>query len=179
MVQQYRNYLSTKRNKYINNLVNNGLKIGKNVEIIDEFFFDPSHCYLISIGDNTTICPNVRLIAHDASTKRLVDYTKIGRIEIGNNCFIGDSTIVLPNVRIGDNVIIGAGSVVTKNIPKNTIAAGNPAKVIVSMADYRGKIERLQKNSKVFGQEYLINNLDDVKRQELVDSTSEGIHFII
>ena len=48
-----------------------GLKIGKNVEIIDTFFFDPSHCFLISIGDNCTICPNVRLIAHDASTKSI------------------------------------------------------------------------------------------------------------
>ena len=107
-----------------------GLKLGKGVEIIDTFFFDPSHCYLISIGDNCTICPGVRLIAHDASTKKFLGYTKLGKIDIKENCFIGDSTIILPGVTIGPNSIIGAGSVVTKNIPPNVVAAGNPARVL-------------------------------------------------
>jgi len=60
---------SRKTRKYIDRLVENGLRLGKNVAIVDRFFLDPSHCFLISIGDNCTICPNVRLIAHDASTK--------------------------------------------------------------------------------------------------------------
>ncbi len=175
----YSNYLSTKKDKYIKNLVSNGLKLGKNVEIIDAFFFDPSHCYLITIGDNTTICPNVRLIAHDASTKRLIGYTKIGKIEIGKNCFIGDSTIILPNVKIGENTVIGAGSVVTNDIPRDTVAAGNPANVITTIPAYREKLEKLQKDQKTFGPDYLINNLDARKRKELVDATNEGIHFII
>ncbi len=59
-----------KRTSYIESLIKNGLKLGKDVDIVDIFFFDPSHCFLISIGDNCTICPNVRLIAHDASTKK-------------------------------------------------------------------------------------------------------------
>ena len=73
-----------KRKRYIEGLISNGLKLGKNVQIIDTFFFDPSHCFLISIGDNCTICPNVRLIAHDASTKKLLGYTKIGKIDKHN-----------------------------------------------------------------------------------------------
>ena len=59
--------------------------------------------------------------------KRL--YSK-GVISIGNNVWIGDKVTILGNVRIGDNVVIGANSVVTKSIPCNTIAAGNPCKVI-------------------------------------------------
>jgi acetyltransferase-like isoleucine patch superfamily enzyme len=50
--------------------------------------------------------------------------------KIGNNCFIGINSIIMPGVTIGNEVIIGAGSVVTKNIPDNCIAAGNPAKII-------------------------------------------------
>ncbi len=60
----------------------------------------------------------------------------MGRIRVGNNCFIGHSVIVLPGVTIGDNVIIGAGSVVSRNIPSDSVAAGVPAKVICSLDEY-------------------------------------------
>ena len=53
-----------KREKHIEQLVTNGLRIGNNVGILDGCFLDPSHCYLISIGDNCVLCPNVRMIAH-------------------------------------------------------------------------------------------------------------------
>ena len=53
-----------------------------------------------------------------------------GGIFIGNNVWIGANCCILPNVHIGDNCVIGAGSVVTKDIPSNSVAAGNPAKVI-------------------------------------------------
>jgi maltose O-acetyltransferase len=168
-----------KRQQYIKRLIENGLNLGKNVEIIDTFFFDPSHCFLISIGDNCTICPNVRLIAHDASTKKILGYTKIGKITIEQNCFIGDSAIILPGVKIGPNSIIGAGSVITKNIPPNAIAAGNPAKVIFSMDKYINKIEAVSKEKKIFDKEYFIENLDTEKRKEISKSIGDTIGFIV
>lgn len=168
-----------KRAGYIESLIKNGLKLGKNVDIIDTFFFDPSHCFLITIGDNCTICPNVRLIAHDASTKKILGYTKIGKIDIKENCFIGDSVIVLPNVTIGPNSIVGAGSVVTKDIPSNTIAAGNPAKVITSVDDYIKKIKSISKDKKIFDKEYFIEKLDEAKRREIIQSIGESIGFIV
>lgn len=168
-----------KRDDYINALIERGMKIGKNVEIIDAFFFDPSHCFLISIGDNCTICPNVRLIAHDASTKKHLGYTKMGLINIGENCFIGDSTIVLPNVTIGLNSIIGAGSVVTKDIPPNSVAAGNPAKVILTIDEYINKIRAIGANKKIFGKDYYIENLDESKRQQMIQSIGKSIGFIV
>jgi maltose O-acetyltransferase len=140
-------------------LVNRGLSLGKNVDIIDTFFFDPSHCFLISIGDNCTICPNVLLIAHDASTKKMLGYTKIGKINIGANCFIGDSVIVLPNVSIGSNTIIGAGSIDTKIIDSNSVAAGTPAKIICSVDDYCKKIESLHQDNEIFDGSYSIENI--------------------
>lgn len=168
-----------KRQHYIKNLKRNGLVIGQNVEIVDTFFFDPSHCYLIKIGNNVTICPGVRLIAHDASTKNFLGYTKLGKIEIKDNCFIGDSTIILPGVVVGPNAIVGAGSVVTKNVKPNTISAGNPAETIYSLDAYLGKIRKIASQKRVFNEDYLIRNLDENKRFEILNNTEEGIAFIV
>lgn len=171
--------LRKRKDNYINNLIRNGLKLGNKVEIIDTFFFDPSHCFLISIGDNCTICPNVRLIAHDASTKKHLGYTKIGRIQIGNNCFLGDSVIVLPAVSIGPNSIIGAGSVVTNDIPDGSVAAGNPARVIMSTKDYLDKIRSYKKSKNIFNEEYLIGNIDNKKLKEMIEFLDDEIGFIV
>lgn len=175
----YYYFETKKREKYLQKLIDNGLQLGNNVIIVSDYFFDPSHCFLISIRDNCTIAPNVRLIAHDASTFKLLGYTKIGKIDIKENCFIGDSTIVLPNVTIGPNSIVGSGSVVTKDIPPNMIAAGNPAKVITSVDTYISKIETISKLKTIFNEDYFIENLDDTKRKEIINSIGDSIGFII
>lgn len=66
-----------------------------------------------------------------------------GRIEIGNNCFIGARCIIMPGVTIGDNCIVGAGSVVTKSIAPNTVVAGNPARPITDIDTYKNKVKDL------------------------------------
>lgn len=167
-----------KKKKYLNGLIDKGLRLGKNVNIVDNYFFDPSHCFLISIGDNCTIAPNVRLIAHDASIFKLLGYSKIGKIDIKENCFIGDSVIVLPGVTIGQNSIIGSGSIVTHNIPPDMVAAGNPAKLLMSIQDYIKKIENHSKDKKIFGEDYFIEKIDEKRRQEMIDSVDESIGFM-
>lgn len=59
-----------------------------------------------------------------------------GKVEIGNNVHIGFNSIIMPGVKIGDNVIVGCGAIVTKNIPKNSVAVGTPARVIESIDEY-------------------------------------------
>lgn len=85
----------------------------------------------IVIGDHTYVAFDAIILSHDFSTARhggqYAKPTKIGR-----HCFIGCASIVLPGIEIGDEVIVGAGSVVTKNIPSNCIVAGNPARTIRS-----------------------------------------------
>ena len=129
-------FIKQRHKKYLQGLVDSGMQVGNNVGISQGCFLDPSHCFLISIGENTILAPNVRLIAHDASMKRKTNYTKIGRITIGCNCFIGDSTIILPGVSIGDDTIIGAGSVVPKDIPADCVAVGNPCRKIASASTF-------------------------------------------
>lgn len=135
-------YLSFHENKhkaYFNQLIERGLHIGRDVNIMDGVFIDPTHCYLISLGDNCTLATNTRLIAHDASAKKHIGYTKIGKIRIENNCFLGDSAIILPGVTIGENSIIGAGSIVTKDIPAGSIAVGNPCRKIDTIENFTQK----------------------------------------
>ena len=67
---------------------------------------------------------------------------KFGKIEIGNNVNIGWNAIIMPGVTIGDNCIIGAGAIVTKNIPENSVAAGIPARVIESIEEYAQKNQK-------------------------------------
>ncbi len=78
----------------------------------------------IHIGDYSWIAGRSLIMAHDYCRDKKYD------TYIGKRCFIGAKSIILPGVRIGDEVIVGAGSVVTKNVPNNCIVAGNPAKII-------------------------------------------------
>lgn len=90
-------------------IVKRGLTVGKNFSMQSSVKIDPCHCWLISIGDDVTIAPRVQILAHDASTKKALGFTKVGCVNIGNDVFIGAGTIILPGVTIGDHVIIGGG----------------------------------------------------------------------
>ena len=87
----------------------------------------------VTIGDYVFIGPNVNIYAatHPLDVERRNQNLEKGvPVKIGNNVWIGGNVTILPGVEIGDNTVIGAGSVVTKDIPSNVLAAGNPCKVI-------------------------------------------------
>lgn len=118
-----------------------GVKIGKNVLLI-RCSIDLHMPRLLSIGNNTTIVRS-SILVHDASLNKTLGYTKYGKVEIGDNVFIGLGSIILPNVKIGNRVVVGAGSVVSKDIPDNSVAVGNPCRVIGTFDEY---FERQRKN---------------------------------
>lgn len=110
---------------------------GKNIEVGNNFYAN-YNCIILDvgpviIGDNVMFGPNVSLLTaghpvHPVSRNSGYEYGL--RITIGNNVWIGGHTVVNPGVSIGDNAVIGSGSVVTKNIPENVVAAGNPCKIL-------------------------------------------------
>ncbi len=114
----------------MNAKIQRGLTLGKNVTIMPGATIDDRYPYLISIGDNCSLSNGVLILAHDATIYKFTNgYTRIGKVEIKENCFIGTDVIILPGVTIGPNVLIAAGSVVNKNIPPNSCVAGVPARV--------------------------------------------------
>lgn len=85
-------------------LVKRGMIVGENFQLQGECKIDSSHAWLISIGNNVTIAPRVHILAHDASTKHSLGYTRIGLVDIGDNVFIGADSVILPGVRLGGGV---------------------------------------------------------------------------
>ena len=140
-----------------------GVKIGKNVDIINTLI-DYNFGFLCSIGDNVTLT-GVRILTHDASTKKFLGYSKIGKVEIGDNVFVGNGAIILPNVKIGNNVIIGAGTIVAKNVPDNVVIAGNPWRVICTCEEYIERNREMMKTS-VVSDEPLWGKATEEQRKE-------------
>lgn len=126
-IKKLRNKLIKEEN--LDELIKNGLTVGKNFNMQKGCILDSSHCWLIEIGNNVTLAPKVHILAHDASTKRELGYTKIGKVKIGNNVFIGANTTILPNVKIGNNVVIGANSLVSKDISDDKVVARKSNKI--------------------------------------------------
>ena len=87
----------------------------------------------IEIGDDTIFAPGVKIISANHSISNLDSHEKAPPVKIGKNCWLGANAVILPGVVLGDNVTVGAGSVVTKSFESNVILGGVPAKVIKKM----------------------------------------------
>ncbi|GAB3025467.1 hypothetical protein GCM10027051_32750 [Niabella terrae] len=126
-----------------------GVKVGNNCWIGDVSF--GSEPYLVTLGNHVQITSGVRFFTHGGGwVLRLQqpDFDSFGKIIVGNNVYIGSCSLIMPGVSIGDNVIIAAGSVVTKSVPDNCIIGGNPAVIIGDFDNYREKMQKYNLKTK-------------------------------
>lgn len=148
-IRMYLTLSPSKRTNYLRK-VKCFASIGDNCSIMDRKI--PLYANLIKLGNNVHIASKVDLITHDIAHVMLNGLTesfppyrnyeikeKIGCIEIGDNVFVGSNTTILSNVRIGSYVVVGAGSLVNKDIPDNSVVAGVPARVIGSFDEFYEK----------------------------------------
>ncbi len=137
-------YASSER--YINHLRCIGVAVGEGCHIYSplSMSIDTLNPHLLSIGDNVQITANTTILTHDYSWAVIKHMTGeiLGNQKetvIGNNVFIGMRSVILCGSKIGDNVVIGAGSVVSGTLASNGVYAGNPATRIMSIEDYTKK----------------------------------------
>ena len=118
-----------------------GMRIGAGCRIcdtrVDLFGSEP---FLVEIGDGVTISDGARFVTHDGGVTILraehPGLNVYGRIVVRDNCFLGLGSIILPGVTVGPNAVVGAGAVVTRDVPANSVVAGVPARVVRSLEEY-------------------------------------------
>lgn len=141
-----------------------GLTVGENFSRQEKTLIDQSHCWLITIGDDVTLAPRAHILAHDASTKKALGYTRIGVVNIGNN------------------VVIGANSVVSRDIPDNSVAIGNPAKVICTYDEFVSRKKKELENNPCFDESYTLRNpkiSEDMKKEMKEKLEKSKIGYVV
>ncbi len=128
--------------------IRGGGTVGEGCSIPEDCYFG-SEPYLITIGDKVRITSGVKFYTHDGGAwvlrnlyPDLKDVDVFGEIVIGNNVHIGANCQIMPGVHIGNNVIIGVGTIVTKDVPDNSVVVGVPGKIIKTIDEYRADNEK-------------------------------------
>lgn len=126
-----------------------GVNMGVN-NFIGSLFWS-SEPYLITIGNHCQITANVHIHTHGGGNfvrSIIPDFDCFGKVQIGDYVYLGTGAQIMPGVKIGNNVLVAAGSIVTKSVPDNVVVGGNPARIICSLEDYLSKNWKYNLNSK-------------------------------
>lgn len=174
MMNRMRSY---KYNNHLATLIRDGLVLGKNVTIAPTANIDYSYPYLINIGDNSTISGYVRLLAHDASPFKSLGYTRLGKVDIKENCYIAERCMILPGVTIGPNALVAAGSVVNKDVPPNSCVAGVPARFYAKFDGFIEKHKEQIRERSIF--EYAdLESMNEHLKGEVIESVQDGYSYV-
>ena len=157
-----------------------GMHIGRDVWLPASTWIDDDHCALISIGDHTGFGVDCLILAHDAQMDEYLDAARIGRVIVHESCHIGARTVILPGVEIGPRTLVGAGSVVTRTLPPDSVCAGNPAKVICTLEEYLARHRARIAATRTFPYtEYDVRSITPERRAEMVAAVAERDCYIV
>lgn len=113
----------------LDDLVAHGMVLGENTHIASPIYFDRLFPWLITIGDYATLAPHVAVIVHDASLGHHTGKTRIGCVTVGKRVQVGVGAVLLPGTILGDDSVVGANAVVSREVPPESLVVGNPAQV--------------------------------------------------
>ncbi|MCP4546408.1 MAG: acyltransferase [bacterium] len=138
-----------------------------------DFSVNVEEPYLVSMGDNVWLTDDVRLLTHDGSLSMLSRargsvLRKFGAIRFGSNVFVGMNATIMPGVRIGDDSIVAAGAVVTRDVESGTIVGGNPALPIGQVDDFWNRWSSRQAPFAYSGRHDKIRILTNAMKEELL-----------
>lgn len=135
--------------------ISNGVKIGENCMVADRDTF-PTEGYLVEIGNHCQLTLGSRILTHggaQVARKTHPNFDIFGKVKLGDYVYIGANALILPGVTIGDNVLVSAGSVVTKSVPSNVVIGGNPARIICTVNEYVQRNLKYNIGTKAMGQD--------------------------
>ena len=160
-------------------LKSRGCEIGEGLKLIGNAKIDENHCWHVRIGNDVTMAPGSYILAHDASTKTALGYTRLGRVEIGDRVFIGAHALILPGVTVGADCVVGAGAVVTKSFEAGSVIAGNPGRKIATTEAYLSKCADALGKRPCFDERFTIEGgMDEEKKRELVEAVRSGDTYL-
>lgn len=128
--------------------------VGEHTIIHSPNCFDTIYPWLIEVGDYCLFSTEVKIVAHDSSTNRIHGTTKVGRVTIGDHVYLGQGVTVLCNVKIGSNVVVGAKSLVNRDLPSEGVYAGNPARLICTIEEFDRKHIESRNQRPIFDQNW-------------------------
>ena len=189
IIKRILNYKSTSKwgmrssSNFVTYLRRGGVKVGENVKFRypKHTVIDMNRPSLIEIGNNVDINDNFTIMTHDFGTYVLRNLyhdfvASSGRVKIGNNIYFGRDVTILKGVTIGDNCIIGLGSIVTRDIPSNSVATGVPCRVVCGIEEYYQKRRKLQVKEAI---ELGVSIIENLNRQPVItDFKEEWVLFL-
>jgi maltose O-acetyltransferase len=110
-----------------------GATVGRHVFLGNGTYVDEGFAWLVTIEDDVTLAPSVHVLAHDAGLWEATGYTRVAEVRIEEKAYIGAGAIIMPGVTVGREAVVGAGSVVTRDVAPRTVVAGVPARFVRSV----------------------------------------------
>ncbi len=159
-----------KRSSVENKAKKAGVVFGENNSFAS-CFWTSAEPYLIKIGSNCQITADVKIFTHGGSQVARTIYPKFdcfGKVEIGDNVYIGNNSLIMPGVSIGDNVLVAAGSVVCQSVPSGVVVGGDPAHIICTVEEYIERNKPYNLNTK---------GLSRSKKKKILLATGEEMFF--